>query len=102
VIVIAGRPQHAVHAGGDDRQPSSRAIFRSSSVRVGPSVRTSTKSFFSDFDLIWCVGRLRPDMRIMTSTRSKIKVKVTGLLNFRKLHFSLGLSPPPFWHKAQN
>jgi len=35
------------------------------------SVSTSTKSF-SDFDLIWFVGRRRPDMHTsVTSTRSK-------------------------------
>jgi len=26
VIVIAGRPQQAVHAGGNDRQPACRAF----------------------------------------------------------------------------
>jgi len=50
----------------------------------------STKSF-SDFDLIWCVGRPRPDMlTIVISTLSK--VKVTELLKFRKLHFSRSIS----------
>jgi len=64
---------------------------------VRPSVRTyilpsAHKSFFSDFDLIWYVGSPRPLMRSrMTSTRSKVKVKVTGLLKFRKLHFSRSL-----------
>jgi len=39
----------------------------------------STKSF-SDFDLIWCVGRPRPDVRTsVTSTRTKVKVKATQL-----------------------
>jgi len=48
-------------------------------------IHTSTKSF-SDFDLIWCVGRPRPDMRTsVTSIRSK--VKVPGLQKFQKLHF---------------
>jgi len=37
----------------------------------------------------------------MTLIRSNVKVKVTGLLQFRKLHF-LGLCPVPFWHGAQN
>jgi len=57
---------------------------------VYPSVRPYVhKKFFSVFDLIWCVGRPRPDMRSrVTSTRSKVKVKVTELLSFRKLHFS--------------
>jgi len=42
---------------------------------------------FSDFDLIWCVGRPPPDMRTsMTSTRSKVKVKL------RKLHCSVSIS----------
>jgi len=60
---------------------------------VRPSVRTSTKSFFSDFYLIWCVGRPRPDMRTsVTSTRSKVKVKVMELLKLRKLHFSRFIS----------
>jgi len=55
-------------------------------VCVRPSVRTPTNSFFSDFDLIWCVGRPRPDMRTnVTSMRSKVKFKVTALLKFRKI-----------------
>jgi len=58
------------------------------------SIRTSTKSFFSDFDLIWCVGRPLPDMHtIVTSTRSKEKVKVTELV---KLHFSRSISSAVF------
>jgi len=53
---------------------------------VYPSVRTlvrpSTKSF-SDFDLILSVGRRQPNMHTsMTSTQSKIKIKVTELLKF--------------------
>jgi len=45
----------------------------------------------SDFDRLWCVGRPQPDMcTSMTSTRSK--VKVTGLLKFRKLHISRSMS----------
>jgi len=56
---------------------------------VRTSIRTST--FFSDFDRIWCVGRPRPDMRTsVASTQSK--VKVTGLLDCRKLHFSRSIS----------
>ena len=55
-----------------------------------PSVRTSAKSF-TDFDLIWGVGRPRPDMYTgVTSTRSK--VKVTELPKLRKLHFSRSIS----------
>jgi len=58
----------------------------------GVSVRTSTKSF-SDFHLIWCVGRPRPHMRTsMTSIRSKVKVKVTELPKLRKVHFSRSIS----------
>ena len=56
----------------------------------GVSVRTSTKSF-SNFHLIWCVGRPRPHMLTsVTSTRSK--VKVTELPNLRKVHFSRSIS----------
>jgi len=59
---------------------------------VCPSVHTSTKSF-SDFALVGCVGRPRLDMRTsMTSTRSKVKVKVMELLKLRKLHFSRSIS----------
>jgi len=58
---------------------------------VRPSVRT--KSFFPDFHLIWCVGRPRPHMRTsVTSTRSKVRVKVTELRKLRKLHFSRYIS----------
>jgi len=54
---------------------------------VRPSVRP--QSFFSDFHLIWCVGRPRPDMHTsMTSTQCK----VTELLKFRILHFSRSIS----------
>jgi len=49
----------------------------------------STKSF-SNFDLIWCVGGPRPNMRI------KVKVKVTELLKFQKLHFSRYISSAIF------
>ena len=46
-----------------------------------------------DFYLIWCVGRSRPDMRIsVTSTRSKVKTKVTELTKLQKLHFSRSIS----------
>ena len=47
-------------------------------------------NFFSDFDLIWCVGRPRPDVHT-SMTRSKVKIKVTELLKFRKLHFSTSI-----------
>jgi len=61
-------------------------------VSVRPSVRTSTKSF-SDFHPIWCVGRPRPHMRTsVTSTRSKVKVKVTELPKLQKVHFSRSIS----------
>jgi len=60
---------------------------------VRPYVRPFTKSSFSDFDRIWCVGRPRPDMRTsVTSTRSKVKVKVTELPKLRKFHFSRYIS----------
>jgi len=60
---------------------------------VSPSARTSTKSFFSDFDLIWCVGRPRPDMRTcVTSARFKVKVKVMEVPKLQKLHFSRSVS----------
>ena len=56
------------------------------------SVSMSTKSF-SDFDLIWSVGRPRPDMHTsVTSTQSKVTVKVTELPKLRKLHFSRSIS----------
>ena len=61
------------------------------------SVRTSTRKFFSDFHLIWCVGRPRPHMRTsVTSTRSKVKVKVTELPKLRKVHFSRSISSAGF------
>jgi len=69
---------------------------------VCPSVRPSVRSqkvFFSDLHIIWCVAIPRPDMRThMTSTRSKVKVKVKvmELLNFRKLHFSRSISSAIF------
>jgi len=57
---------------------------------VRPSVHK--KSFFP-ISIIRCVIRSRPDMHTsLTSTRSKIKVKVTELLKFRKLHFSRSIS----------
>ena len=74
-------------------RPSVRPYVRTS-VRpyVRPSVRTSTKSF-SDFHLIWCVGRPRPHMRTsVTSARSKVKVKVTELPKLRKVHFYRSIS----------
>jgi len=56
------------------------------------SVCTSTKSF-SDFHLIWYVGRTRPRMRTrVTSTWSKVRVKVTELSKLQKLHFSTSIS----------
>ena len=58
-----------------------------------PSVCTSICTSTSDFHLIWCVGRPRPDMRTsVTLTRSKIKVKDTELPKLRKLHFSRSIS----------
>jgi len=74
------------HRLGDD------LVDWNSGVSVRPSVRTSTKSF-SDFHLIWCLGRPRPHMRTsVTSTRSMVKVKVTELPKLRKVHFSRSIS----------
>ena len=43
--------------------------------------------------LIWCVGRPRPHMcTSVTSTRSKVRVKVTELPKLQKLHFSKSIS----------
>jgi len=57
------------------------------------TLRASTKSF-SDFHLIWSVGRPRPHVRTsVTSTRSKVKVKVTEFPKLRKVHFSRSISP---------
>ena len=59
---------------------------------IHPYICTSTKSF-SDFHLLWCVGRPRPDMRTsMTLTWSNVKVKVTELPKLRKLHHSTSVS----------
>jgi len=78
-----------------------QTIFRSSPTDdlvdwnlVCSSVRIrAQKVYFSDFDLIWCVGRPRPHMRtIVTSTRSNVKVKVRELPKLRKLHFSGSIS----------
>ena len=61
-------------------------------LKSGLSFRPSVQSF-PDFDVIWCVGRPRPDMRTsVTSTRSMVKVKVTELQKLRKLHFSRSIS----------
>jgi len=78
------------NSGVSDRPSAVRT-----SVRSPTSVRP--QEVFSDFDLIWCVDRPRPDMRnSATSTRSKVKykvkVKVTELPNLRKLHFSRSIS----------
>jgi len=63
---------------------------------VGPSVRTSTKSF-SDFHLICVGGRPRPGVRAsVTSTRSKVKVKVMEFPKLRKVHFSRSISSAGF------
>ena len=59
---------------------------------VRPYVRMSTKCF-SNFHLIWFVGRPRPHMRTsVTLTRSNVRVKVTELPKLRKLHFSTSIS----------
>jgi len=85
---VAGREE------GHQLCKSYSSIFRSSPgdalSHVSPYVH---KKFFSAVALIWCVGRSRPRMRTsVTSTRSKVKVKVTELLKFRKLHFSRSIS----------
>ena len=68
------------------------AMTQQIGTQVCPSVRTSPKSF-SDFHLIWCVGRPRPHMRTsVTSTRSKVKVKVTELPKLQKVHFFRSIS----------
>jgi len=67
---------------------------------VCPYIR-STKSF-SDFHLIWFVGRPRPDMHTsVTSTRSKVKVKVTELPKLRKLHFCRSISSAVLVHSSK-
>jgi len=72
--------------------PTDDLVDWNSCVSVRPSVRTSTKSF-SDFHAIWCVCRPRPHMRTnVTSTRSKVKIKVTDLLKLWKVHFSRSIS----------
>jgi len=56
-------------------------------------VCSSVHKVFFYLDLIWCVRRPRLDMHIsMTSTRSKVKIKVIELLKFRKLHYSRSIS----------
>jgi len=67
---------------------------------VRPSVRISDHKKY--FDLIWCVGRPRPDMcTSVTLTRSKVKVQVTELLISTNCTF-LCLPPPPFRCGAHN
>ena len=66
-------------------------------VCIRPSVRTSTKSFFSDFDLIWCVC-------VLTSTRYADQYDLDPIQGQGHGHGAselpkialLGLSPPPF------
>ena len=91
-ITLANLNRFLGHRLGDD------LVDWNSGVSVRPSVRTSVrpyvhKKFFSDFHLIWCVDRPRPHMRTsMTSTRSKVKVKVTELPKLGKVHFSRSIS----------
>ena len=75
------------------------SIFRSSpgddlvDWNSGVSVHPYVHKKFSDFDLIWCVGRSQPDMcTSMTSTRSKVKVEVMELPKLRKLQFTRSIS----------
>ena len=82
------------HRLGDDLVDWNSGVSVRPSVR--PSVCTSTKSF-SDFNLIWYVGRPRPDMcTSVTSTRSRVKVNVTELVKLQKLHFSRSISSAIF------
>jgi len=80
-------------------------LITSEGKNVRPSVRPSTKSF-SDFNEIWYVHRgrwLTHDGMLVT--RSKVKVKVMGLLNFQKLHFSNYVSSAIYngsWQVATN
>jgi len=85
-------PNHFLgHRLGDDLID---LLFEVVSVRT--SVRTFTKSF-SNFHVIWCVGRPWPHMHTsVTSTRSKVKVKVTELPKLRKVHFSRYISSAVF------
>jgi len=77
-------------------RPSDGLINWNSGLSICPSTN------FSDFSIIWSVGRPWPDMHTsVTSTRSKVKVKVTELLKFRKLHFCRSISSA-IWHGAQN
>jgi len=58
--------------------------------RMCPSVHPQS---FCDLDIIWCMGRPQPYMRTsITSARCKVKIKVTELLKFQKLHFSTSVS----------
>jgi len=83
-------------AGADSTPCEFTVTYRLSLIdwNSGVSVRSYVhKKFFSDIDQIWCVGRPRPNMPTrVTSTRSKVKVKVKELLKFRKLHFSTSIS----------
>jgi len=79
------------HRLGDDLI---HLLFEVVSVRL--SIRMSTKSF-SDFHVIWCVGRRWPHMHTsVTSTGSTVKVKVTELPKLRKVHFSRSVSSAVF------
>ena len=64
---------------------------------VYPYIHPYIHKVFSDFHLIWCVGRPRPDMcTSVISTRSKVKVRVTELPKLRKVHFSRSISSAGF------
>jgi len=59
---------------------------------VPPYVRPCAESFFQFRSNLVC-GWTRPDMRTsVTLTQSKVKIKVTELLKFQKLHFSMSIS----------
>ena len=69
------------------------SIFSYSGVTVCPYVHKKFFQFRYNFFVAWP----RPDMcTSLISTRSKVKIKVTELLQFRKLHFSRPVSSAIF------
>jgi len=92
-------PSRPNNIRGGNVRPSVGTSVRPS---VRPSVRTSVHKSLSDFNEIWCVHRgfgmyIQVDewctmVCRMTRFKVKVKVKVTGPLKFRKLHFSKSIS----------
>jgi len=73
--------------------PTIDLVDRNWGVSVCPYFHPCIQKRFSDFDLIWCVGRPPPHMcTSVTLTRYKVKVKVTDLPKLLKLHFSRSIS----------